>query len=98
MQTDIQQPASVDEAKWKGTLAPATGSAWRIRQLIDGRYVAEERRGWIFKTWVAVDLKSPNFCWDVNDKFYRDCIGDAAQCLKALAGRGHSMPNDQADR
>ncbi len=71
----------------------ARGSAWRIRQLIDGRYVAEERRGWIFKTWVAVDLKSPRFLWDANDEFYRDCIGDADSCLKALAGRGHSMPN-----
>ena len=31
MKTDNQQPASVDEAKGQGTLAPATGSASRFK-------------------------------------------------------------------
>lgn len=39
MKTDNQQPASVDEAKGQGTLAPATGSASLCEALDDGQEV-----------------------------------------------------------
>ena len=71
----------------------------RIRLLADGRYIAEERRGWwIFATWEAIDWKTPNFLWSPGDVFYKDCIGDYEQILRGIAGRGHSLPNSQANQ
>lgn len=64
---------------------------WRVRQLIDGRWVAEERTGWwIFERWLAIDLKSPFFLWSPSDQFYAECVGTYEKAIAAIALRGVS--------
>lgn len=66
----------------------------RIRELADGRYIAEERCGWwMFSSWQAIDCRTPQFLWSPGDAFYSHCIGDYEQVLKGIAERGHSLPN-----
>jgi hypothetical protein len=68
---------------------------YRIRQLIDGRFLVEEQVGfWLFKEWLAIDLKAPNYLWWPDSSYYRDCIGCYNDCIKALASRGHGMNPD----
>lgn len=67
----------------------------RLRQLIDGRWVAEIRHGWwIFAKWIAIDLRTPGHLWTPNSQFYEDCIGTHEDAIRGLALRGFSLPNN----
>lgn len=68
------------------------GGRARIRQVCDGRFIAEVARGFLFPKWYGVDLISSPFCWDKENGNYRDCLGTRDQCVRALAQRGVS-PN-----
>ncbi len=66
----------------------------RLRQLIDGRWVAEERHGWwIFAKWIAIDLRTPCYLWTPDCQFYKDWIGTYEDAIRGLAMRGFSLPN-----
>ena len=68
----------------------------RLRQLIDGRWVAEERHGWwIFAKWIAIDLRTPRHLWTPDCQFYKDCIGTYEEAIRGLSMRGFSLPNDK---
>jgi hypothetical protein len=71
------------------------GGRARIRQVCDGRFIAEVVRGALFPKWHGVDLRSSPYCWDKENGNYRDCIGTQEECLKALALRGISPNTDQ---
>lgn len=60
----------------------------RIRTLVNGLVIAEERKGWLFPEWHAIDLKSPQFYWAPSDQYYRDCLGTRDQAINAIAHRG----------
>lgn len=72
----------------------ARGDGWRIRELIDGRYVAEVyRRLAIRKRWVGLTVcenKSVDIgVWVAeDDPDYRYCLGTHHQCITALAESG----------
>lgn len=62
---------------------------YRIRQLINGKFVAELKRGfWPFVYWTAIDLREPKFTWSPSSAWYRDCMGTEEECKRALASRG----------
>jgi hypothetical protein len=66
----------------------------RLRQLVDGRWVAEERHGWwIFVRWIAIDLKYPQYVWKPSEQYYKDCLGTQEEAIRGLAKRGFSLPN-----
>lgn len=62
-------------------------SRHRIRKLLDGRYVAEERTCLFF--WEAIDLSHPQFKWKRGSNLYRCCIGSREDAIKAIAARGY---------
>ena len=71
----------------------------RLRQLIDGRWVAEERHGWwIFAKWIAIDLRTPRHLWKPDCQFYKDCIGTYEEAIRGLSMRGFSLPNAGSHR
>lgn len=78
-----------------GVALPPIVGPFRIRRLIDGRYVAEQRLGWIFRRWEGIDLQSPGFTWMPGSRFYKDCIGTREQCINALALFGLDWPNKE---
>lgn len=67
------------------------GGNARVRQLCDGRFVAEIARGRWRPKWHGVDLKTPGRFWEPLSAYYRDCIGTREQCLTGLAVCGVSM-------
>jgi hypothetical protein len=65
----------------------------RIYRVADGRFIAEERRGfWIFEKWEAIDLRHPRYLWSPTDFFYSHCLGNRDQIIKAISERGYCMP------
>ena len=70
-----------------------SNSCIRIRQVADGRFIAEELRGfWIFEKWMAIDLRLPRYLWSPTDFFYSHCVGNRKQIIKAISERGLPMP------
>lgn len=56
----------------------------RIRQLADGRWVAEVRP-WHQPFWLAVDAVQPVFAWGPGNAYFSDCLcANAAGAERAL--------------
>lgn len=54
---------------------------YRVRQLIDGRWIGEVDDGfWFFSEWKAVD--SSGYCRSSGSAFYIDCICDTEEEAK----------------
>ncbi len=66
----------------------------RLRQMVDGRWLAEERHGWwIFVRWIAIDLNCPRYLWKPSERSYKNCLGTREEAIAGLAMRGFSLPN-----
>lgn len=56
----------------------------RVRQLADGRWVAEVRP-WYRLRWQAIDAETPYYAWRPGNAFFSDCLcANAAGAERAL--------------
>ena len=71
----------------KGELPKGT----RVRQLIDGKWVAEVKRGLIFKRWYGIDRgKSTTWLRRPGSQYYLDCRCNTREdAIKSFAGLGY---------
>jgi hypothetical protein len=64
------------------------GKDWRIRKLIDGRYIAERfvRDRLAGGEWRGIDISNHEYIWP--EKYMHYCVGTMKQAIIALACRG----------